>query len=569
MPYMDHRDQEKRAMGEAKDGTARGMRMMKERVMAKERRMTRTISTATLLLAWGGALPVPGMAQTLSQEDPVLRQIWEEAQERSQIPTLSQSLLDSIGPRLTGSPQSERAQAWAVGLLESWGYEAEVEEYGTWEGWDRGPSHVDLVSPRVRSLEGRILAWSPGTGGRPVEGGVTFPQDIGSPADWDRFLGTVEGRWVMMSFPEPTCRTDDQWEQFAQQGSFERMDRERDAARDDWNENLQAAGSDDPRLRDLHRQLESAGALGIISSTWTGAFGTTRVFNSYTRGVPTFELSCEDYGLVHRLAENGQDPVVRLTAEAENLGEVPVGNVIARLEGSENPDEYVILSAHYDSWDGGSGATDNGTGSVLMLEAARILATVNPNPKRTILVALWNGEEQGLNGSRAFVEDNPDVVEGLQALFNQDNGTGRVVSMSASGFTEASGRLAGWLARVPAEVTSYIDESFPGTPSSGGTDHASFVCAPAPGFSLGALNWGYFDHTWHTHRDTFDKLVFDDLRNNAVLVASLAYLAAEDDERMSRERRDVFPVNRSTGQQGSWPECQPATRSSGESPRME
>jgi hypothetical protein len=528
----------------------------------------RAVLLATVSAAALATPPAPVGAQTLAEEDPVLRQIWELAQNRSMIRSMAQSLLDSLGPRLTGSPQSEDAQAWAISLLESWGYDADVEEYGTWEGWDRGPSHVDLVAPRVRSLEGRILAWSPGTGGDPVEGPVTYPPALDGPGDWRAFLETVEGRWVMMSFPEPTCRTNEQWREFAMEGSFERMDEARSAAREAWNENLSAV-SDDPRLRDLHRDLEEAGALGIVTTSWAGAFGTTRVFNSYTRQVPTFELSCEDYGLVHRLAENGQEPVVRLTAEAENLGEVPVGNVIAHMEGTERPGEYVVLSAHYDSWEGGSGATDNGTGSVLMMEAARILAEVYPRPKRSILVALWNGEEQGLNGSRAFVEDNPDVVQGLQALFNQDNGTGRVVSMSASGFTEASGTLARWLARVPAEVTSYIDESFPGTPSSGGTDHAAFLCAPAPAFNLGALNWGYFDHTWHTHRDTFDKLVFDDLRNNAVLVASLAYLAAEDEDFTSRARRDLLPANRSTGARTEWPTCQPAVRSSDQSPRMQ
>src|SRR5690606_3494763 len=112
---------------------------------------------------------------------------------------------------------------------------ARVEPYGTWEGWDRGPSHIDLVSPRVRSLEGRILAWSPGTGGEPVEGPVTYLPEIRSPADWDRFLGTVEGHWVMLSFPEPSCRPDEQWEEFAMEGSFERMAQTREAGRIRWN----------------------------------------------------------------------------------------------------------------------------------------------------------------------------------------------------------------------------------------------------------------------------------------------------------------------------------------------
>lgn len=515
------------------------------------------------------AIPVSGLpAQNLADDDPVLRAIWTEATAGSQFEPLAQALLDSIGPRLTASEGMERAQAWAVEKLASWGYDARTEEYGTWEGWNRGVSAIALVEPRVRSLDGRILAWSPGTGGEPVEGGVAYPDGIASPADWQAFLGTVENRWVMLSFPEPTCRPDDMWREYAQPGSFEAMDEARDAAERAWNAQLRAAGGDDPRGRDLHRQLEEAGALGIVTSSWTGEVGTNRVFNSYTRQVPTFELSCEDYGLIHRLAARDQGPVLRLTAEAENRGQVPVYNVIAEMRGTELPEEYVILSAHYDSWEAGSGATDNGTGSVLMMEAARILAEVHPNPKRTILVGLWSGEEQGLNGSHAFVEDHPEIVDGLQALFNQDNGTGRVVSMSSSGFVDAGGALARWLARVPAEATRFIDLSVPGMPSGGGTDSASFVCAGAPGFNLGALSWDYGSLTWHTQRDTYDKLVFDDLINNAVLTASLVYLASEDPERVSRERR-AMPRNPATGQPRDWPACAAAVRDSRNSPRMQ
>jgi carboxypeptidase Q len=530
-------------------------------------RVCRTNALTGLIAALSLSFADPAASQTLAKDDAVLRQIWEHATNRSQIPSLAQSLLDSIGPRLTASPGMERAQDWAVQMLSSWGYDTRLERYGTWEGWDRGPSAVTLIEPRVRSLEGRILAWSPGTGGERVEGGVTYPPAIRSPADWQRFLGTVRGTYVMLSFPQPTCRANEQWEEFAMEGTFEAMNDARTQANRAWNANLGAAGSTDRRGRDLHRQIEEAGALGIITSQWPGSYGTTRVFNAYTRQIPTFELGCEDYGLVYRLASNGQDPVLRLTAEAENLGEVPVYNVLASIPGTELPDEYVMLSAHYDSWEGGSGATDNGTGSVLMMEAARILAEAYPDPRRTILVALWSGEEQGLNGSHAFVEDHPEVVEGLQALFNQDNGTGRIVRVTGSGFLEAGSSMSRWLAQVPSEVTQHIDEDYPGMPSGGGTDSASFVCAGAPGFSLGALSWDYGSHTWHTHRDTFDKLVFDDLRNNAVLVASLVYLASEDPERVSRVRR-TMPVSPRTGEQMEWPACNPAVRNSQDSPRM-
>lgn len=525
---------------------------------------------AVLLLAAGAGVgfgTADAGAQQLATDDPVLQRIWQEGMNNSRFESLSQVLLDEIGPRLTASPGMEAAQAWAVQTLSGWGIEARLEQYGTWEGWERGVSHVDLISPRVRSLEGRILAWSPGTGGRPVEGGVTYLPEIRSPADWQRFLGTVRGTWVMMSYPEPTCRATEQWEEFGMEESVEAMAQRRALGQRAWNQSLAATGSEDPRRRDLHAQLEQAGAAGIITSQWPGSYGTTRVFNAYNRDTPTFELGCEDYGLVHRLAANGQAPRLRVTAEAENRGEVPVFNVIGEIPGTQWPDQYVMLSAHFDSWEGGSGATDNGSGSVLMLETMRIIKEVYPNPKRTILIGLWSGEEQGLNGSRAYTEDHPEVVRGLQALWNQDNGTGRIVNLSAQGLVGAASSLATWMSKVPAEVAQHVNLNLPGNPGGGGSDYASFVCHGAPGFSLGALSWDYGSHTWHTHRDTFDKLVFDDLRNNAVLTASLVYLASEDPQFVDRTRRSV--ISGRGGQPGEWPSCTPATRSSGASPRMQ
>jgi hypothetical protein len=318
-----------------------------------------------------------------------------------------------------------------------------------------------------------------------------------------------------------------------------------------------------PRL--LQLALDSAGAAGLLTTTWTGGWGTDRIFNTWTQRAPVMDLSCEDYGLVSRLAVNRQGPVVQLVAESMNLPDVPVFNTLAEIKGTELPNEYVMLSAHFDSWDGGSGTTDNGTGTVTMMEAMRLLKLAYPNPRRTILVGHWASEENGLDGSRAFVADHPDIVAHLQALFNQDNGTGRVVNMSASGYPVASGSLARWLSQVPSELTRGVSFQFPGMPAGGGTDHASFDCAGAPGFGLGSLNWDYFLYTWHTTRDTFDKIVFDDLKSNAVLTAMLVYLASEDRESVSREKRTVFPTRPGFGPGGpeavSWPTCTPPPRS--------
>jgi Zn-dependent M28 family amino/carboxypeptidase len=220
----------------------------------------------------------------------------------------------------------------------------------------------------------------------------------------------------------------------------------------------------------------------------------------------------------------------------------------------------VILSAHFDSWDGGSGATDNGTGTVTMMEAMRILKAAYPNPKRTILVGHWNSEEQGLNGSRAFVADHPEIVDNVQAVFNQDNGTGRVANISMQGFSGAAPYFATWFAKIPQEITGDIELRIPGTPGGGGSDYASFVCADAPAFGLSSLSWDYGTYTWHTNRDTFDKLVMDDVKNNATLTAMLAYLASEDQDRLPRDKA-ILPLNPRTGQQMTWPVCRDGARS--------
>jgi hypothetical protein len=168
-------------------------------------------------------------------------------------------------------------------------------------------------------------------------------------------------------------------------------------------------------------------------------------------------------------------------------------------------------------------------------------------------VGHWASEEQGLNGSTAFTEDHPEVMKGLQALFNQDNGTGRVSSVSASGIVGAGEAWGRWASRLPQEIAQFITYSFPGTPSAGGSDNASFVCYGAPAFGLGSNSWNYGTYTWHTNRDTYDKVSLDDLRNNATLVAMLVYLASEDPQTVGRERRVTTAAS-------PWPTCTKAIR---------
>ncbi len=498
------------------------------------------------------------VAQT-NAKDPIVESIVKEATENSQLEILAHELMDGIGPRLVGTPQMKKANDWAVAKYKGWGIEARNEKWGEWRGWERGISHIDLVYPRVRSLEGMQLAWSPSTKGKAVTAEVIVLPDVTDSLAFEKWLPRARGKFVMISMPQPTGRPDYNWKEFAKPASFEKMKQERETLTAAWKERLQKTGYN---ARTLPVALEKAGAAGIVASNWSAGFGVNKIFSAYTKKIPTVDISLEDYGLLYRLSESGQKPQISVRADSKEHGMVPVFNTIAEIKGTEKPDEYVILSAHFDSWDGGTGATDNGTGTLTMMEAMRILKKIYPNPKRTILVGHWGSEEQGLNGSRAFVEDHPEIVKNIQALFNQDNGTGRVVNLSGQGFLHAYDYLGRWLSKVPAEIRNDIETNFPGTPGGGGSDYASFVAAGAPAFSLSSLNWSYFNYTWHTNRDTYDKIVFDDVRSNAILTAILAYMASEDPQTTSREKINL-PVNNRTGQQMKWPAQVSPTRAGG------
>ena len=349
---------------------------------------------------------------------------------------------------------------------------------------------------------------------------------------------------------QPTGRPDYNWEEFGTKESVEKMKKERSAVTDAWRKRISKTGLSN---KTLALALEKAGAVGLVASNWSSGFGVNKIFGANTSKIPTVDISLEDYGLLYRLTESGSKPKISVRADSKELGVVPTFNTIAEIKGSEKPDEYVMLSAHFDSWDGASGATDNGTGTLTMMEAMRILKKIYPNPKRTILVGHWGSEEQGLNGSRAFVEDHPEIIRNIQVLFNQDNGTGRVVNISGQGFLHSYDYLGRWLAKVPDTIRQRIETRFPGSPGGGGSDYASFVAAGVPAFSLSSNSWLYGSYTWHTNRDTYDKIVFDDVRNNAILTVILAYMASEDPSTTSREKA-VLPFNQRTKEAGKWPE---------------
>jgi hypothetical protein len=511
-------------------------------------------------------------AQVMTTFDPVISRIARIEADSSRTEQLAHTLLDSLGPRLTGSPDLKRANDWLVKTYKSWGIDAKNEKVGTWRGWRRGYSHIDLVYPRVRTLEGMMLGYSPGTGKKDLTASTVILPRFRDSTEFVKWLPSAKGKFVLLGAPMPTCRPTEDWQENATPESKEKMDSARARIRREWtSRNVRGTGYNLALgTGDLGQRMEKAGIAGMITSRPKDAWGTIEIFETYNTRAPAVGLSCEDYGLVYRLTESGAKPRITMNLDAQLLGEQPVYNTVAMIRGSEKPDEYVVLSAHFDSWDGSSGATDNGTGTLTMMEAMRILKQAYPKPKRTIIVGHWIGEEEGEVGSRAFTEDHPEVIKGLQALFNQDNGTGRVMKISGAGLPDASAHMMRWLSPIPKE---YLQDNIyrgPGLPAGGGSDDFAFACYGVPAFNLNALSWDYGNYTWHTNRDTYDKIVFDDLKSNAALTAMLAYLASEDPQLITRERVDLAALAATTdsatvgrrrgGFPTKWPECTKAAR---------
>src|SRR5690606_17164808 len=187
--------------------------------------------------------------------------------------------------------------------------------------------------------------------------------------EFQTWLKSIKGKGVLVSEYQITGRRDYNWEEFAAPESYEKMKNDRDAASKAFRENMERTGFN---ARNIHEALENAGAAGIVSSYWSKGFGANKIFSSRTKKIPTVDLQLEDYGMLYRLAEYGDKPKIKIVAESKDLGVAPTFNTIAQIKGTEKPEEYVILSAHFDSWDGGTGATDNGTGTLVMMEAMRL-----------------------------------------------------------------------------------------------------------------------------------------------------------------------------------------------------
>ncbi len=516
------------------------------------------------------ALPLAGTTFLVAQEridDEMNWKIRKEATNNSQILRTLHFLSDVYGPRLTGSPNLKNAGEWAISQMTEWGLQnghLEPWDFGH-PGWLNEKLSVHIVSPVKDHLTAEVLAWTPGTDG--VTTAPTYHmRDIpGRPSasELAAFLEThrsaVVGKVVLVgnqvevpvSFFPPALR------------------RNEDAARAAFDPDRRAAGNfgrpaaprrqmrgDEPILngRAISQQIDAflleAGAAIRINDAGRD-HGQIRAFSNRTYDpaavVPTLVMRNEDYGRIARVLGDGTPVELEVDIVNQMYPEgTTVHNAIAEIPGTDKANEVIMLGGHLDSWHAATGATDNGIGSAVMMEAARILAAVGARPRRTIRVALWGGEEQGLLGSRAYVAEHFGSAESPKpefytfgGYFNIDSGTGQARGATVFGPAEAADVLRAAL--KPFEDINIEGSATTRSRRRGGSDHTSFNNAGLPGISMGQDPVEYRTYTWHTNLDTYERIVVTDAQKSAIAIAAAVYHLANRDELLPRFGDEDMP----------------------------
>jgi carboxypeptidase Q len=479
----------------------------------------------------------------------VVERIRDEGLNRSQIPDLASYLTDVVGPRLTNSPGMQRAYDWTSATLREWGLRnVAVEPWGEFgRGWENVSIHFQALTPYPRTLSAVPLAWSGGTNGTVRGRAVVIEAE--SVADVERYRGQLTNAFVMV---QPYREIGPEWNQPDRRHSPESLlpwpparptapqapraepsaaERQRAQEAQERQRAVRQAINELIASEDVAAVLNPSGwTYGILRAGGTGAWRPgSRI------GPPELVVAHEHYGQLWRTVQRGIP--VELALNVENRwfeDDLQAYNVLADLPGSDLAHEYVIIGGHLDSWHSGTGATDNAAGSVVMMEAMRILKTLGVQPRRTIRIGLWSAEEQGLHGSRRWVENNPQLHDHISAYLNFDNGTGRIRGI----FSQMNEGVIPIFEQI---LWPFRDLGVVGVRhgNTGSTDHMAFDRAGIPGFQFVQDPIEYFNRTHHSNVDTFERLVLDDLMQSAVVVAAMAYHLAMRDEMLPRKAQPV------------------------------
>ncbi|ALW87048.1 peptidase M28 [Hymenobacter sedentarius] len=503
-------------------------------------------------LAGGLACSTPAAAQSKEKLDgAALAKIRDEGMNRSKVMETAFYLTDVSGPRLANSEGLKRANEWTKKQLTQYGLvNANIEAWGDFgRGWDVDKSYVAMTAPYYHSMIGFPKAWTPSTPG-PLRLPVVVMKTPTTEADLDQYKGKLRGKIVVMSVPtppkpsaEPDLKryTDEELSKMADPTAARPASNMPDAA-------AMATRRAQMALRTKMSELMMSEGAAAVLSARGGIYGTFNTTNGApyaadaTPVLPEVEMAPEDQLRLIRLVEAGVPVEVELETKTRFQTQDLKGyNVVAEIPGTDRKlkSEVVMLGGHLDSWHAATGATDNAAGCAVMMEAVRILKTTGLKPRRTIRIALWGEEEQGLHGSRNYVKNHfadpatmkllPDH-EKLAAYFNLDNGGGKIRGIYAQGNEAVAPIFAEWLkpfADLGATTVTLRN--------TGSTDHIAFDAVGLPGFQFIQDGLDYFPTTHHTNQDTYDRLIADDLKQASVVVASFVYDAAMRDQKLPRK----------------------------------
>ncbi|MBC7553817.1 MAG: M20/M25/M40 family metallo-hydrolase [Taibaiella sp.] len=460
-------------------------------------------------------------------------------------------LTDVNGPRLTGSNGMRNAEKWAKEKMESWGLSnVKIEPWGSFgKGWEINKCYVAMTVPYYQQLIASPRAWTPGTNG-PVNATATLVR-VDSTQDMAKYTGTLRGKIVVLS--SMNNETKPNFTADAKRYTAEELvnisgDPHNDEGVTYLSQKPKAAAKPPVNLRRaIDSFLLQEGATAVLSGG-RGTMGTLFTSNGAPRAwdakpvLPELELGSEHLGRLVRLLEAGKEVRLEMDTRTTFLTEDSTeNNVMAEIPGTD-PDlkaELVMLGAHMDSWHASTGATDNGTGTVVMMEAVRILKAIKVKPLRTIRVVLWSGEEQGLLGSRGYVKKHfanrltmelKPAQERVSAYYNLDNGGGKIRGIFLQGNDELRDVFETWL--KPFHDLGATTVTIKNT---GSTDHIAFDEVGIPGFQFIQDPLEYGSRTHHTNMDSYERVSSNDLMQASIIVASFVYNTAMRDEKLPRK----------------------------------
>lgn len=462
--------------------------------------------------------------------------------DKSEVVQNLEYMSDHIGPRLTGTARLKRANDWTAQKMQEYGLEnVHLEGWEFGEGWERGRSEGRIAEPNGLPLTIAQGAWSPPTKGM-IRGKVARLTAEDDQATFDALKGKLKGAIIfnlkeyhapnpagLMGFTRPP---DDP--------PIPALVRPTPSAAGTTSNVSRPFNFEEylARLQKFNDFLakEGVGATISVSSKPYGLLDMTGspVTKWGRMGVPWFFISNENGGQIDRLLRHGETVTLELRGDGKFVkGPVTANNTVGEIRGSEKPDELVVLGAHLDSWDLGTGTTDNGTGSMAVLEAARLIKAMGVKPKRTIRFILFSGEEQGLLGSEAYVKAHKDEMEKINAVFVHDIGTGRVKGAWLQERAECKPLLETRFNTLKS-LGLMTDEPTLSPGKMNGTDHASFDDAGVPAFAFMQASAEYgLSH--HSQADTFERVRPDDLKQGALMLAIFAWDAATMDGRYPRK----------------------------------